>query len=183
MHFHLLKTLFLSSSDATGRWVMPLTAMTFDPTVKAVGVQRWRASPYSARPPTLANLCIFTVALVVSIQALSWCTLGVGLIALRNKVACLSNTHTAVNHYSCVIYTDDCNTLLCHWEEHDWPHTHSELSTGNQNKTNKKKVSNTNERVAYTDQYPGEIVQTLLKDNSAGWIVADTFQSHKYSID
>lgn len=150
-------SLFLSSTDETGRWVMPLPAVTSDLAVKAVGVQRWGADPHPARPPTLANLCIFTVALVVSIQALSWCTLGVGLTALRDKVACLSNIHTAVNHsknYS-YMFTQKILALCCRWgpslrETRSASHTliavlYSCQQTS-KTKNKKKKQSNVNER-------------------------------------
>ncbi|CAB1413678.1 unnamed protein product [Pleuronectes platessa] len=42
-------------------------------------------APNPARPPTLANLCIFAVGRVASIQPLSRCALGVSLPAAREQ--------------------------------------------------------------------------------------------------
>lgn len=90
------KAFLLHSSDETGWWVMPLPVVTSDPTVEAVGVLRWGAAPHAARPPTLSNLCIFAVALVVCVEPLSQCTLGVGLMTSQEQ-----NRLSVKRPYSC----------------------------------------------------------------------------------
>ena len=119
------------------------------PPLKAVGVQRWGAALRPARPPTLANPRIFTVALVVPIQ-------GAVPVHPGSRPLSLSETKPPVRHTPIQLSITPAAIHVClhrrsrSTEERRWaelqPPTHSHHCGSSLSASTQQKHSNRNER-------------------------------------